>query len=1166
MNRLESLRHQSVVAYVVAVVAVATAIGVKLLLDAAVPQHDTPFIPFFGAVMVAAWYGGRWPGVVATVLSAVGAAVFFLPSFAADHGLNRPLLVLAVFVAEGLLISLLCGMLHAARKGAIATAARAVEAEENARRIEERAWQSEETARRTQTAFDMSQQTFKRLVEANLFGVVESDLEGRIHSANDAFLATVQRTRAELDAGTLDWKQLSPPECEAVNRMAVEQIRRTGRCEPFEKAYVRPDGTRVPVLVGGAQVFGADRAISFVLDLSERKTAEHHAGQSARINAAIIDGALGAVVRADASSRIISWNGHAETLFGWTRNEALGRLLTETIIPPGFRDAHLSGMTRFLQTGQGPILGQRIEVAAIKRDGSEFPIELIVTPVETSGASSEPNTSGEETARASRGGADARKRIEFVASIRDISDRKQHEADLNAAKEAAEQAAHVAEQANRTKSEFLANISHELRTPMNAILGMTNLALGEELSLLTRDYLETSHTAATALLYLLNDLLDFSRMEAGRFELETAPFSLRETLDTVLKTLAIRADEKRLELACHVRADVPDTLLGDPHRLQQVVMNIAGNAIKFTDSGEVVLDVAVAPIASGEAGCGEHPVPEQPGDDARDVEPALPLGDTVSLCFAVRDTGIGIKPDDLDRIFTPFTQADASTTRRYAGTGLGLTISQELVTLMGGSIGVASTPGSGSTFHWTACFGRPHADFSRRTIADLQGLRALVVDDNATNRRIVMEMLHGWQVDAADSPGGAHAVQLAQAASAAGQPFGLILVDALMPDIDGFMLLDQFGRAGLLTGVTIVMLSSADRQVFERRSREMSLDGYLVKPVSQSDLLDAILTALKIGVPVDAESSAEPTVAEAITGRPLRILLAEDVPANQKVVRAILAKRGHKIDLANNGREALDAHLRGNYEVILMDVQMPGMDGLQATAAIRSSRAPGKSSIPILAMTAHAMRGDRERCLHAGMDGYLTKPIDAADLIAQIESLAVRRHVVTDTPKSSEVIATEVFPETALSGLAPAPPPADASGFSMPAFAAPPLEESRMDNFAAPLAVVEAPSHADGPPYMREIALERLGGDAALLAEFLESVLDDAPGMMSQLRSALATGDTETAHRLAHGLKGMLATLEARPATEAAAEIEELTKTGDPAAITVADRLELELERLAAVR
>ena len=683
-----------------------------------------------------------------------------------------------------------------------------------------------------------------------------------------------------------------------------------------------------------------------LLESSKQELARQHAYLDALIASTPV-----AIAVLDDRRSIRSVNPAFETLFGYSAAEAVGASIDGLIVPESLR-AESSDLEARARGGE--IV--RVEVERRRKDGHPIQVRLSAAAV-----------------KATAEGA-------LVALYEDISDRKAAEQAMRAARDLAERVA-------RARSAFLANMSHEIRTPMNAVLGFVELVLDTELAPEQRRALELVRSSSEALLTILNDILDYSKIEAEHLELESIPFDLPKVVHATATLLAVRAREKHLELTVDVPPDVPHLVRGDPTRVRQVLMNLIGNAIKFTEEGEV--DVSAAVVSP-------HPFdPLSLRERGNSARPSFPLSQgergtggedkPVSVRFRVRDTGIGISDDQLAHIFDEFTQADASMTRRYGGTGLGLAIARRLVALMGGELTVTSHVGRGSEFSFTLPFPveTPAGAATPGRAASLGGRRLLVVDDNETNRRILRDMLGAEGVAVHEAHRADTGLETLRRAATAGTPFDLAILDAQMPDQDGFELATAIRGDAQLARTRLLILTSAGQRGDGERCRQLGIQAYLTKPIARADLIEAVGTVLA-GTPSAAggvDLVTRHSIAE--SRHMLRILLAEDNVVNQQVATAMLLKRGHHVDVVANGREAVDAVAAEPYDLVLMDIQMPEMDGFEATARIRAL--PQGGTLPIIALTAHALSGERERCLERGMTGYLAKPFKAHELFAVVE-------------------------------------------------------------------------------------------------------------------------------------------------------------------------------------
>jgi PAS domain S-box-containing protein len=915
--------------------------------------------------------------------------------------------------------------------------------------------QRAEDLTRSEEALRASEERTRLILETANDAFIGMDTQGVITDWNRQAEATFGWSRQEALGRHLE-KLIIPPRYRHQHTAGLERFLATGEGpiinKRIELTALHRRGHEFPVelTVWLIRVGSLHRFNAFVHDITARTQGEKALRDSEALYHSLVENLPLCVFRKDLQGRVTFGNRrYCETL-GMSLVQLVGKTDFDLFLPELAakyrRDDHQVIIT-------GEVLEDVEEHCRL--GGEKSYVQVLKTPVYDSGGQV----------------------VGTQGIFWDVTARKRAEVEMQKAKEAAESA-------NRAKSEFVANMSHEIRTPLNAIIGMTELALDTALSAEQRDYLETVKTSAESLLAVINDVLDFSKIEARRLDLDRQPFSLRDLLDKSLDTLALRAHQKGLELACNTAPEVPDWLMGDPARLRQVLVNLIGNAVKFTEKGEVVLQVKTE---------------EQNDQDT-------------TLMFAVADTGIGIPAEKQGLIFAPFVQADGGLARKYGGTGLGLAISSQLVELMGGKMGVDSTPGRGSTFSFTAkldiqrhpALGAGVLTPSRPSAAEqalVRGLPVLVVDDNATNRRILEEVLRNWQMKPTLAAGAGPALELLERAARAGEPFALALIDGHMPEMDGFTLAGRIKQRPDLARTVLIMLTSGGQAGDAARCQDLGLAVYLTKPVKQAELWRAIRLAL--GQPAGAPAaSPEGTRLRPGWRRGLRILLAEDNPFNRKLAVGLLEKQGHTVAVASNGHEVLGLLQDQTFDLVLMDVQMPDMDGLEATLAIRRREQASGGHIPIIAMTAYAMKGDRERCLAVGMDGYVAKPIRPQELIDAIDGVLP---LETDPP----------------------------------------------------------PEGTTEPVVDWQAALEFVGGDQELLQSVIGVFLQEYPTWLEEVRHAVARGDARLLQGAAHKLKGSMMHLGARAACDPALRLEMMGRQGNlSAAASTCAALEAEMERL----
>jgi len=799
-----------------------------------------------------------------------------------------------------------------------------------------------------------------------------------------------------------------------------------------------------PIEIGGMMA----RTLYILRDITASKNAETEVLRQKQYFEALVRNSPAAIVVLDNKGKIQSCNPAFEQLYGYTAKEVFGRDIDQLITTPDTIEEAIA-FTEKAHTGLA-----RGNFKRLRKDGSPVDVEVFGVPVVVEG-----------------------ERLGVLGIYHDITD-------LVSAR-------YAAEEANRAKSEFLANMSHEIRTPMNGIIGMLELALDTTLTSEQRDYLNTSLQSAESLLALLNDILDFSKIEAGRLDLEAIDFDLRTTVEDVAYTLAKRAHDKGLKMACLVNRTIHPDLRGDPGRLRQILVNLVGNAIKFTDEGEIILRA--------------DPVTDTPTHG--------------KVRFSVHDTGVGIPRERQNAIFERFTQADGSTTRRYGGTGLGLSITKQLVEAMGGKISVESEPGKGSTFSFELLFEKRPIEIIKEVSApvDFHNLKVLCIDDNATSRMILTKTLAGLGCWVSVATSGVEGLEMLRVAARANKPFKLILLDMHMPEMDGEQTARAIKSEPAGQDVKIIVLTSLGERGDVKRLEDLGCSAYLHKPVKQKVLADAI-------VAVFSSKPRKGTTDRLVTRHTLaeqkhhgmRLLLAEDNAINRKLVTTLLGRTGFTVDAVENGQQVLEKLKTEEYNAILMDVQMPVMDGFETTHRIRELETEKGGHIPIIAMTAHAMKGDRERCIETGMDDYLSKPLQPQALFTVIDRWV-------------QYAAKEVL------GMAGS---SQETGDSKETNTTHPEQESRGREKASNL------------PMDIEAALPRFNNDRAFLAEMSQEFIHHLTTRVAFMRSTLQANDVPGLNRHAHSLKGMSANFSANPLATLADKLEYQLGKGNGGTVT----------------
>ncbi|WP_417849554.1 PAS domain S-box protein [Thalassoglobus sp.] len=917
-------------------------------------------------------------------------------------------------------------------------------------RDRENRWIGSATIERDITAFTESiyelhdrEEKLRLIMEASGEAIYGIDLEGKCTFANRACMQILGYESMDQvhgqDMHLLTHHSFADGSEYPRHQCKILQTFRLGKSIHIQdEVFWKKDNTSFPAEYWSSPIRRGDEIVGAVI-VFEDATQKQADDRTRAELAAIVESSRDAIVGKSLDGIIKTWNRSAEELYGYSAEEAIGQAYSSLVCQGDDSESTI-------QEIHNDDSGIPIEAVRRRKDGTLIDVGVTESAIHI-----------------------AQGKIIGTASIeRDITVRKQREAELESARK-------TAEVANQTKTEFLANISHELRTPMNGVLGMLQVALEEQLPAALRDYLATAHDSAETLLLLLDELLDFSRLETGQFEIISETFDIHSEIDLALKALALRAHEKGLELIVDIDPNVPVWVEGDAGRLRQIITNLVGNSIKFTDVGDIVLKVS---------------------NESRTEE-------FIRLKFIVKDTGIGISDENLETIFSPFTQVDSSMTRSRSGSGLGLAICDELIEKMGGTISVTSEVGVGTTFEVNLLFRFANKPEHHPDLRQLAGEQALIVDDNDANREILSKLLDNFSMRVNSAENAGEAINLLRKSSDSESMFGIAIIDSLMPETDGMSLVQELRNQGNNMPI-ILMVSPGERLAVEQNAQKLGISTFLEKPVSRSDVFDAVMTALR-GPQLTRESFEELTP---VTHRALSVLVAEDTPANQKVVRAILERRGHQVTIAHNGKEALTKlNNDQSFDIILMDVQMPVMDGLQATRAIRDQKE--FHDIPIIAMTAHARREDRRRCLQAGMSGYISKPLDVNKLIRLIEKFSKSK-------KSS---------------------PAQVESKS-------PVREK-----VQPTMIVNL-----------DAALKRLGDDEELLDCMKTAFLEDSPQLLEEIKTAHENSSFPELHRAAHSLKGLASNFDAFKLVASAAEIENAAKVSQPVEPTLIAQVERDLD------